>query len=118
MFFEIYGADLKVKAAINGSVFKLNIELPLDKGGRDRHIAFIFSTNNFYIINHELKYTKIPDKGTDIDTVSLALDDEMMNLLNLCLKKNISKFKSIKIYVELCEIVESMKKELEAKECL
>ena len=115
MFFDIYKADLKVKASILGSVFKLNIELPLDKYERERHICFMFSSNNFYIINHELKFTKIPDKGTDIDTISLSLDEEMLKVMHLCLMKNKKQFSVIKIYIELCDIVGSIKKELEEK---
>ncbi|MGL5716381.1 MAG: hypothetical protein ACRCXX_13695 [Cetobacterium sp.] len=109
MYFETYSKDLAVRAMLKATVLKLNIELPKQPGQNDKHLYIMFSLNDFSVLSHSMKFEAIPEKGFEVDVLSLSLDSVFLKSLFLCLKKNENDFDNIKIYNELLKIVTETK---------
>ncbi|MGL4451179.1 MAG: hypothetical protein ACRCTZ_08325 [Sarcina sp.] len=116
MYFETYSRDLSVKVVLKATVLKLNIELPKsEKDKNEKYLNIMFSLNDFSSISNDIKFEKIPDKGFEVDSLSLAIDNDLLKNLYLCLKKNVQTFSNIKIYNELLKIVEETKDSIGGK---
>lgn len=116
MYFETYKKELSIRVIVKTTLLKLNIELPKTKEKEsDKYFNIIFSLNDFSFISDELKFEKIPDKGFEVDALSLAIDSELLNNLHLCLKKNLNEFGNIKVYSELTQMIKEIKEQLGGK---